>query len=499
MTRSLRLRLALWCGTLLCASAIMIAAWSYAVHSRTHYDEADAALTRLARYLRAEIANATDSLTDRRALDAARALGARAWIVNVGATGAPRLLAGDSLQSVPWLAPEALHALHSAPAYPPWVGAVTPPMTHHAALVSARAGARGATLAVLRDPSGERWRVLVAPLTGPRRGELAVLMPLDELDAAVRHVGMLLMTMAVAGTALAFSAAWLLAGHGLRPVATMTRTAHAIARSGSFAERVPAGARGDELGLLADTLNAMLERLEQVHAAQQRFLADASHELRAPLTVIAGNLELLRHRTRMSGLEQEAAIEEAHVEAARLTRLVTDLLVLARANAGVPLRRAPLDLDHVLIEAVNETRHLAPDLEVTITRIEPAPMSGDADRLKQLLLILLDNAVKYTRAPGQVSASLESESHSYHIAIRDSGIGIDASDLPHVFDRFFRADPARSRDSGGSGLGLAIASAIVAQHGGSIRIESAPGQGTAVLVDLPRATEPTTTHLPTSP
>ena len=187
----------------------------------------------------------------------------------------------------------------------------------------------------------------------------------------------------------------------------------------------------------------------------------------------------------MSESERAESLTEVTREATRLSRLVADLLALARADAGIVLNRCPLDLDAVILEAYRTARQLAHGQQFVLDPFEPAAVEGHEDRLKQLLLILLDNALKYTPAGGRVTLGLRRHDRDVEIIVRDTGIGIAAQDLPHVFERFYRADPARGRDPGGTGLGLSIAQWIVEQHEGTIALESQPGEGTTVIVRMP--------------
>jgi signal transduction histidine kinase len=195
----------------------------------------------------------------------------------------------------------------------------------------------------------------------------------------------------------------------------------------------------------------------------------------------------------MSEADRVEALAEAERESSRLSRLVADLLALARADAGVPLKHAQVDLDSVVLETVDSTRALARDHVITFDAFVPIQIQGDVDRLKQMLMILLDNALKYTPAGGGVAVGLRRQGDEAEVMVRDSGVGIAAQDLPHVFERFYRADPGRSRDPGGTGLGLPIAQWIVYQHGGRIDIASTPGEGTTVTVRMPCAGEQPTT------
>jgi signal transduction histidine kinase len=231
----------------------------------------------------------------------------------------------------------------------------------------------------------------------------------------------------------------------------------------------------------------MLESLDEAYRAQQRFVSDASHELRAPLTIIQANLDLVERMPDLPADERNQAFAEAGREARRLSLLVADLLALARADAGVPLQHRPVELDRVLLDAVGDARLLARGQQVEIDAIEPVIVDGDPDRLKQLLIILLDNAMKYTPAGGRVGVALRRDGRYASVTVVDSGIGIAPADLPRVFERFYRADLARSRDPGGTGLGLSIARWIAQQHGGDVTLSSEPGRGTTAVARLLRS------------
>ena len=233
----------------------------------------------------------------------------------------------------------------------------------------------------------------------------------------------------------------------------------------------------------------MLTSLDEAYRAQQRFVADASHELRAPLTAILGNLELLERVPDLGDDEKAEALDYLRVETQRLSRLVSDMLVLARADAGQSLRSQQVELDRLLLEVFRESRMLATEQKLALLDIDQVQVQGDPDRLKQLLLILIDNAVKYTPEGGQVRLALRRDKGAAVITVADTGIGIDQEDLPHLFEQFYRADKARARDKGGTGLGLAIAKWIADRHGGDITVESRRSRGSVFTVRLP-ATPP---------
>jgi signal transduction histidine kinase len=278
-----------------------------------------------------------------------------------------------------------------------------------------------------------------------------------------------------------------LAGRALQPIATLTATARSIARSRQLNQRVPVASGSDELGQLAVTFNEMLASIEQAYQAQQRFVTDASHELRAPLTAIQANLELVQRRPQMPPAELQEATAEALRESRRLASLVEQLLTLARADAGIPLRRQRVDLDRVVLETLAEARYLLKGQHLDIEHLEPTVIAGDPDRLKQVLLILCHNALKYTPEGGKVTLSLRRRRDTAEVMVSDTGVGISPQELPHVFERFYRSDPARGRDPGGTGLGLAIARQIILDHGGDISLASELGRGTVATVTLPVA------------
>lgn len=469
---SLHLRLALWYGGLTGLVVLLVAGLAYAVHTRGNYEELDRSLRSAAAHVAAEYDGIESAdglvslLTPATEPDIA---------IGVYDDRGEALLAAPGARLVPSLDLPGILANPVRTPYDPLVILVPP-------LSSDEAGP--GVFSVLAGSGGDRWRVFVAP--SDVQGTYVVAeASLERIDSSVERLRWLLLLTAALGATLTLAGGLLLAGRALQPVATLTETARAIARSRGFSRRVPVGDRRDELGRLAVTFNEMLDSLEQAYRHQQRFVSDASHELRAPLTAIQANLELLQHQQQMPPAEQREAVAEAGREAARLARLVADLLALARADAGVPLRRQPVELDRVLMEALGEARHLGRGQSVEITDLEPVGLQGDPDRLRQLVLILVDNALKYTPAGGRVAVALRRNGRTAEMNVQDTGVGIPPEDLPHVFQRFYRADPARGRDPGGTGLGLPIAKWIAEQHGGSITLESAPGHGTLATVHLP--------------
>lgn len=342
--------------------------------------------------------------------------------------------------------------------------------------------------ATVETPGRVRWRLYVRPSSGGADGHFVVAAaPLATIDATLAEFATMLLVLGAGGWVLTPLVALLLAGRALEPVATLTETARSIARSRRLDQRVPVIAPRDELGELAATFNEMLTSIEEAYQAQQRFVADASHELRAPLTAIQANLELVQRRPELAAAERELAAAEALRETRRLASLVEQLLTLARSDAGVPLRRQQVELDRIVLETLAEVRHLRQGQELQIEHIEPVVIAGDPDRLKQVLVILCHNALKYTPAGGAVALGLRRRGAAAEVTVSDTGVGIAPPDLPHVFERFYRADPARGRDPGGTGLGLAIAKRIALDHGGDVMVKSEVGKGTVVTMILPVA------------
>lgn len=269
----------------------------------------------------------------------------------------------------------------------------------------------------------------------------------------------------------------------LRPLAEITSVALQITRADDLSRRIPDRGRNDEIGDLTHALNQTFQRLENLFKSQQRLLADVSHELRTPLTTIRGNLDLMQ---RMGDMDEDS-IEIMQDELKRMSRLVGDLLLLARADGGsTPLRKVELELDTVLFDVYRQIQPLSMEknVQLNLVNIEPTRIYGDIDRIRQLLLILVDNGIKYTPTGGRVNLELYGEGDRAVIRVEDTGPGIPEEHLPHIFDRFYRVDKARSRHLGGSGLGLSIANWIVKSHGGTIQVDSKVGQGTNFILSF---------------
>jgi two-component system OmpR family sensor kinase len=469
---TLRLRLTLWYGTLFAVVLSIVILLSYVYHTRGHYDDLDRVLVTSAGHATSMISNATDLhlVAEEGGLEVGLRLYDRAGYLVEWTPGS---------ETAPPLDPQEVLTYPGAPPFDPIAGLL--PVAG-----AERALPPGTAFGLVTSPT-ERWRVYMTTVERKTEpvGYIVALSPLGRLDTAMARFRLLLGTTGLLGLAAVLTGSWLLASAALRPVAELTTTAADVAESKDLLRRVTVPPRRDELRQMAVTFNTMLGEIEQIRRMQQQFIADASHELRAPLTVIQGNLAILRRQRHIPPAEQDDMLAETDAEAARMARLVAELLTLARADAGVPLTIRTVDLDALVLETFQMARQLATGQTLVMDGLEPISLRGDADRLKQLLLIVLDNALKYTPPGGEVRLCLQQVDAQAEVIIRDSGIGIPPEALPHVFERFYRADRARSKHLGGNGLGLAIAQTIIRQHSGAISIQSQLGSGTTVTLRLP--------------
>jgi len=390
---------------------------------------------------------------------------------------------------------------------------------------------------------GERVRVEVSPIRSPGNGAFAstsghaniqlnandtstgnepivgallVAKSLDDVDDTFSTLRTLLLLSGLTTLVAVLMGGWIISTRVLHPLSEIVATARTIAAStargsrfGVLSKRVRRPRGHDEMVQVIDTFNEMLDSLERSTQAQRRFVADASHELRVPLTTIQGNLVFLQlHQAELPSEERHILLTEVHEETVRLARLVEDLLLLARADASteIPLvmpektaslpaggtYQSPIELDRVVLDLIRKLRRkLSVEgsmLKLEIGHVEPVQVQGDEESLRRVMLILLDNAIKYSPAANEVDAgcvtvSLKHMDKKAVLIVRDTGIGIDPVDLPHIFERFYRADRARS--SQGTGLGLSIAEILVEQLGGYITAESSPGKGSTFSVWLP--------------
>lgn len=348
------------------------------------------------------------------------------------------------------------------------------------------------TKAVYRETYVDQFhlRVISVPITLDNHliGTLQAASNLEIIDTVQRGMLSAMVIAAIVATFLAALGSWIAIGGSLARMDTISEIAEQINRADDLAQRIPYnGPENDEIGNLIGGFNQTLERLENLFTSQQRFLADVSHELRTPLTVIKGNVDLMR---RMNELDEESLLS-IDQEAGRLNRLVGGLLLLAQAESGtLPLTLSPLELDSLLFEVFQEMNVLAGEkVKLHLTEIDQLQISGDRDRIKQVLLNLIGNAIQYTPQGGDIYISLNKTAGQARVIIRDTGPGIPSEDLPYIFERFYRAEKSRTRSkSTGFGLGLSITHWIVEKHGGTIEVDSKQKQGTTFCIWLPLLT-----------
>jgi heavy metal sensor kinase len=336
-----------------------------------------------------------------------------------------------------------------------------------------------------------RLRVLITDLILPGGTyRVQVVAPMVDFYRAAKHFRLVLLLSCPFLLVLASAGGYWMSTRALTPVDEIIREAQSI-NSGNLSRRLSVRQGGDELQRLSETLNGMLKRLETAFTRITQFTADASHELRTPVALmrIAAELSLRKSHTE---LEYREVLIQILGELEKTSVLVEELMLLARADVGVEtLQRAPSDLSNCLREACREGRTLSEAKQISFQESifdGPLIVNGDSDALHRLFLILIDNAVKYTPSHGLINVSLANQNGIAIAEVRDNGIGIAASDLSHIFERFYRADKARSRESGGTGLGLSIARWIAEAHGGSIEAQSTPGEGSVFEVCLPLLT-----------
>jgi two-component system, OmpR family, sensor kinase len=341
--------------------------------------------------------------------------------------------------------------------------------------------------ATMASSDGAPLRFLVRPIgTDTQPGSVLLvaesLAPQQRMLADVRWLllgcGALALVLAIAGTAL-------LTGRVLEPLTRVMREAAAVAAIGNYDERVPVLARKSEVGQFAATINTLIATVERALRQQREFLADTSHELRSPLTVVLANLNLLRRD--LDPHERELSVDEATSEAQRMRRLIDELLLLAQADAAQAIARAPLRLGELVTEAVAAVQRLAPYHIYQLQIESPLMVIGDEERLTQVVRNLLENAAKYTPPGTTVDVRLRQSGSVAQLIVADSGPGIAAEHLVHLWDRYYRVDDVRSRESGGTGLGLPIVKFIAEAHGGRADVISHVGVGTTFTIELPLA------------
>jgi heavy metal sensor kinase len=382
--------------------------------------------------------------------------------------------------------------------------------TNQQAIEAVQRGDNHIYYAPVRSPSNTNLSFLVysVPLNVGDRvlGAVQIIKPPAEgAQNALNQVSRYL----IFGTALSLMVASivgaLLARRTLAPIDEITRTASSITRAKDLGQRLEMPDSASEVGQLAATFNEMLDRIQALFHTQERLIADVSHELRTPLTTVQGNMDLLQRMLQNGGDPPKPEtitllleiLSEVENETTRMNNMIRDLLLLAQADSGVlQLQMNRVELDTLLLEVYRQARRIAERmkganaLDIRLGHEDQALVWGDRERLRQVLLNLVDNAIKYTPAGGAITLSLENKAGWVEIAVSDTGIGIRPEDQKLIFERFYRTDKARSRELGGSGLGLSIASWIAQAHNGMITVQSAPQQGSAFTLRLPEYVSP---------
>ena len=374
----------------------------------------------------------------------------------------------------------------------------TPVVPHYTAEDVRELGQQGETVPGTQAGS-KGWRVKVFALESS--GSVAVALPLDSVATTVDEAASLVFSVGLLGTLGATGIAYWAVTRQFRPLSQVEKTAAAIA-AGDLSRRVDVGNPATEVGRLSRSLNAMLAHIESAFAARsrseqkmRRFVQDASHELRTPLVTIRGFSELYRHGALQKPEEVAAAMGRIESEAKRMGQLVEDLLTLARIDEQRPLEYEPVDLMLLGNDAAMDARASSPGREIRVVGLDgqqprPAPTMGDEARLRQVVANLMTNALRYTPdgSPIEIAVGVAPVIHNRSDAVlevRDHGPGISEEEAERVFERFYRADSSRYRETGGTGLGLAIVAALVAQHDGTVRLSETEGGGATMSIRLP--------------
>lgn len=370
-----------------------------------------------------------------------------------------------------------------------------------------QAQARGVVPYQVKGTDGHNWRVVAVTVqTNQTTAVVVIGLPLQSVDDVLKHATLVVTGVGLLTLLLASLIASWTVSRSFRPLARVEKTAAAIA-AGDLSRRVEVENPGTELGRLSSSLNAMLAHIESAFAARtasearmRRFAADASHELRTPLVTIRGFSELYRHGALTTDEDVATAMGRIESEAKRMGSMVEDLLLLARLDEQRPLQQKPVDLQLIAHDSVVDTQASSPSRVISLVGLDggpaaPAPVLGDEAKLRQVVGNLVGNALRYTpeNTPIELAVGVRAAADGHErsvIEVRDHGPGISEEDAAKVFERFYRADTSRTRETGGSGLGLAIVAAIVGSHGGSVRVENTDGGGATLVVSLPREDTP---------
>ena len=356
---------------------------------------------------------------------------------------------------------------------------------------------------VATSSGNDELRLRIALLTDG--STLFIGQPLHDLRESQRQLLIIEIVVASGALLVAIVGGWFLVRAGLRPLRNVEQTALAIAEGGQLSHRASNADDNTEVGRVAKALNTMLDRIDSAfeerdkveadlrdsEGRMRRFVADVSHELRTPLAAVSAYSELFERGARNHPADLDRAINGIASETSRMNGLVEELLLLARLDEGRPLDEHPVDLAALLVEAVGTARAVAPEFPVALRIAEVVTVTGDATRLRQVVDNLLANVRAHTSVSTNTTIDLHTESNDAVVTIADNGPGMESEEAALIFERFYRVDSSRSRQTGGSGLGMSIVKAIVAAHQGRVDLQSAPGRGVVVTIRLPLADEAT--------
>ena len=336
-------------------------------------------------------------------------------------------------------------------------------------------------------PGGREFRVRTERLSvaGEVLGVVQVAESTEAIAEPVDRLLLILIAEGIGATLLAVALAVWLSRGAVKPLEQVIDVAAEI-EAEDLSRRIGARRQPAEVQKLADTFDAMIDRLDKAFQEQKNFVMDVSHELRTPLTALSGNIDVMLMDDRLDA-EVRGVLERMSSEVGRLIRLTSNLLYLAASDAGREPERRPVEMDVVCLEVLRHSRHLRPDVKLNLGHEDQAIVLGDRDQLKQMVLNLVENGMKYSSEGGEVILALYKSDSSARIVVADTGPGITPEVLSHIFERFYRGED-RAR-KGGSGLGLAIADRIARSHGGSIKVESEVGRGSTFSVTLPLLTD----------
>ena len=333
----------------------------------------------------------------------------------------------------------------------------------------------------------------------PDGSELFIGQTIHEISESQNRLLLIEFVVAAGALTMAVAGGWLLVRAGLKPLRRVEQTALAIADGGQLTQRAPGAEASTEVGRLATALNTMLDRIDQAFAERdateadlrtseqrmRRFVADVSHELRTPLTAVTAYTELFERGARDHPEDLERAIHGIGAETARMNELVEELLLLARLDEGRPLEQQPVDIAALLVEAIRTARTVAADFPVALSISDVITVDGDGTRLRQVIDNLLANVRAHTPAGTSSTIDLRTDGNDAVVTVRDDGPGMDPNEAALVFERFYRTDTSRSRQTGGAGLGMSIVEAIIAAHNGTVELTSMQGHGVTVTIRLP--------------